>query len=225
MQTLAHHFEEGGWGMYPVLWCMIAVVGITLERAIAYARRSTSSDLLFEIGWALRRGDVSDAMTLAVRSAGPDARIARAALLHWAMPAAVIESAIEAQTRREIDALWRRLPALRAVAGIATLCGLLGTVTGIPASFSCVVSADAASRATMLARGISESMSCTAFGLLVAGLALAAWAVLHAVARRTADELSASGQALRNVLVEHRARLRWNGMRPSLLQPTYRDAR
>ena len=34
MATLAHHFEEGGWGMYPILVWQIIAIGIIIERAI-----------------------------------------------------------------------------------------------------------------------------------------------------------------------------------------------
>ena len=34
MSTLAHHFEEGGWGMYPILFFQILAIGVIVERAI-----------------------------------------------------------------------------------------------------------------------------------------------------------------------------------------------
>ncbi len=34
MATLMHHFQEGGWGMYPILLCQIIAIGIIVERAI-----------------------------------------------------------------------------------------------------------------------------------------------------------------------------------------------
>ena len=33
MSTLAHHFEEGGWGMYLILFWQILAIGIIVERA------------------------------------------------------------------------------------------------------------------------------------------------------------------------------------------------
>ena len=34
MATLMHHFQEGGWGMYPILLFQILAIGIIVERAI-----------------------------------------------------------------------------------------------------------------------------------------------------------------------------------------------
>jgi hypothetical protein len=55
-------------------------------------------------------------------------------------------------------------------AAIALVCttvasGLLGTVVGMVQSYGAVASADPSMRAALLARGISEAMNCTAFGL------------------------------------------------------------
>jgi hypothetical protein len=44
-------------------------------------------------------------------------------------------------------------------------CGLLGTVAGLIHSFAGVAGVDPSLKATLLAKGISEAMSCTAFGL------------------------------------------------------------
>jgi hypothetical protein len=33
MATLAHHFEEGGWGMWPLLACSMVWLALSLERA------------------------------------------------------------------------------------------------------------------------------------------------------------------------------------------------
>jgi biopolymer transport protein ExbB len=44
-------------------------------------------------------------------------------------------------------------------------------------SFAAVASANPADRATMLSKGISEAMNCTAFGLVVAIPALVAFAI------------------------------------------------
>lgn len=44
--------------------------------------------------------------------------------------------------------------------------GLVGTVHGLMTAFGAVGSTDAVNRATLLARGISEAMNCTVFGIV-----------------------------------------------------------
>src|SRR6185503_15024726 len=60
---------------------------------------------------------------------------------------------------------------------VATLVGLLGTITGMIHSFAAVAQANPMDRATLLSKGIAEAMNCTAFGLIVAVPALVMFAV------------------------------------------------
>ena len=62
---------------------------------------------------------------------------------------------------------------------LATLAGLLGTITGLIKSFAGVAGVDPSMKATMLSKGISEAMNCTAFGLFTGILGLATYAVLN----------------------------------------------
>jgi biopolymer transport protein ExbB/TolQ len=73
---------------------------------------------------------------------------------------------------------------------VATLLGLLGTISGMIISFASVASANPAERATLLSAGISEAMNCTAFGLLVAIPALVAYAVFQNRTDRVVTELT-----------------------------------
>src|SRR5690242_11463824 len=114
MAALGHRFEEGGWGMYPILLCGIVVLAIALERATFFARRREAGDELVErLAWPIRVGDVQRALALAMDAEGPAARIARAALLAWSEPVSTIESAIDAQVRVELAPFRRRIPLLQ----------------------------------------------------------------------------------------------------------------
>ena len=62
---------------------------------------------------------------------------------------------------------------------LATLAGLLGTITGLIKAFAGVAGVDPSMKATMLSKGISEAMNCTAFGLFVGILGLATYAILQ----------------------------------------------
>ena len=64
--------------------------------------------------------------------------------------------------------LEKRLGYLALIANVSTLVGLLGTIYGLIQSFAAVASADAASKAELLALGISKAMNTTAFGLISA---------------------------------------------------------
>lgn len=224
MATLAHHFEEGGWGMYPILWCSVILVAVTIERALSlYRSRPDAEKLVGAITGALRTGDVGTAFAHALANEGAVPRLARIALRHAMLPVDRIDAVLQMQLAHELAPLRRRLRAFGAIAGVATLLGLLGTVTGLAPGYGCFANADAASRATMLARGISESMNCLALALFVSVCAIAASYAMHARADVLESELRASAKTLHTVLVDRRPWLRWNGLRPPIERATYRE--
>jgi biopolymer transport protein ExbB/TolQ len=92
------------------------------------------------------------------------------------------------------------------------LSGLLGTVTGLIAAFGAVANADAASRATMLAAGISEAMNCTAFGLLAAIIALIGFAVLNGKTQSIMDDINGATVQVMNLVVNNRSKIDVSGV-------------
>ena len=81
MRWLAHHFEEGGWGMYPLLWCATIALGIGLGRAIHLrGPRVRVDEVIDELDRLLRRGDVAAAVAMALRIPGPSGRVLLAGL-------------------------------------------------------------------------------------------------------------------------------------------------
>ena len=83
---------------------------------------------------------------------------------------------------------------------VATLLGLLGTIIGLIRSFAAVANSSAAEKATELARGISEAMNCTAFGLIVAIPALLIYAGLKAREHQLVDDINESAVTLYNII-------------------------
>jgi biopolymer transport protein ExbB/TolQ len=59
---------------------------------------------------------------------------------------------------------------LTRIGNLATGCGMLGTIVGLVRCFSAMAQPNPAMKAAVLAQGISEATTCTAFGLLI-GLA------------------------------------------------------
>lgn len=88
-----------------------------------------------------------------------------------------LQARMDEALNREISAIDKRTGFLGMFGNVATLLGLLGTISGMIRSFAAVASASPADRATMLSLGISEAMNCTAFGLVVAIPALVAFAI------------------------------------------------
>jgi biopolymer transport protein ExbB len=79
-----------------------------------------------------------------------------------------VEKAMRTNLMELIPRLEKRTHYLGTFANLATLLGLLGTVSGLIHAFTAVATANPAEKANLLAGSISEAMNCTAFGLMVA---------------------------------------------------------
>lgn len=135
-------------------------------------------------------------------------------LLKWSSagegsPQAEVLAAGRAQT--DADAAWdamggsaaaqeerirRRIGALGAVANIATMLGLLGTVYGLILAFSALGDAGAGEKAVRLSEGISTAMATTAWGLVVGIPSLGFHALLDGMARSRVAAIEAAAGAL-----------------------------
>jgi biopolymer transport protein ExbB len=82
----------------------------------------------------------------------------------------------------------RYLGALATIATIAPLLGLFGTVVGMIEIFGSQGAINGAGNPQQLAHGISVALYNTAFGLLIAIPALAAWRALRAIANQRQHE-------------------------------------
>jgi biopolymer transport protein ExbB/TolQ len=96
--------------------------------------------------------------------------------------------------------LDKRTAFLSMFGNVATLVGLLGTITGMIRSFAAVAGANPAEKAALLASGISEAMNCTAYGLITAIPALVAYAVLMNRANHLSEDLNQSALKVFNWL-------------------------
>jgi len=213
MATLAHHFEEGGWGMYPILFWQILAIGIIIERAIYLYRSSINRDVfLATMQKCILAGDIGRAIKLCSAANAPLARIVKAGLMKVNRPDAEVQAAMDEAALRELPKIEHRTPYLALLANLAMLSGLFGTVTGLIAAFGAVANADAASRATMLARGISEAMNCTAFGLLAALIALIGFALLNAKTQSLLDDINGATVQVMNLVVNNRSKINLQGV-------------
>jgi biopolymer transport protein ExbB/TolQ len=105
------------------------------------------------------------------------------------MSAAQIQEGVEEAAIRELPRYGERLNYLALFANVATLLGLLGTIAGLQVSFSSLASVEAAQKATMLAKGISQAMNTTAFGLIVAVPCMVFYTILNNKQQRLTKEL------------------------------------
>lgn len=115
--------------------------------------------------------------------------VVKAGLLKATRDEDEIKTALEVSIVDAAGKIHSRIGYLAMIANVATLLGLLGTIAGLISSFKAVASADAATKQSLLANGISMSMNATAMGLLVAIPVMIAYSVLNGRASRLTDDL------------------------------------
>jgi biopolymer transport protein ExbB/TolQ len=180
--TIIHAFSEGGIFMYFILAFGILTISVMIERAMALytklklAPETLRNDLLKSI----QKGNLAEALSHA--KSFSDTGLGRVAALGCELRLngagdEEVQSRMDEALNHEISSLDKRTGFLAMFGNVATLLGLLGTISGMIHSFAAVASANPADRATMLSKGISEAMNCTAFGLIVAIPALVAFAI------------------------------------------------
>lgn len=174
METLGFLIEQyklGGHFMHPIAIAGAIAIAIIIERwmRIAMQYNIDGTSFMFEVQKYVLANDIDGAIRLcngSGRSALP--KVIKAGLQRASRDEHQIQNAVDAASLEVIPRIEKRLHYLGLIANLATLLGLLGTISGLITSFKAVAVAEASQRQSILSAGISEALNCTAFGLLVA---------------------------------------------------------
>ncbi len=178
--------QAGGFFVWPILAAGLLGLLLFIERWWFFVLRAPRPNRIPEVMAALRRDDRSAASAIVSPTTTDLDRILHAGIDTLSEPRPQREQALETALLREEPTLERGVNLLGAVAGLAPLLGLLGTVTGMITTFD-VISMFGTGNPRLLSGGISVALITTQLGLIVAVPALLAHAwVSRAVARRQA---------------------------------------
>lgn len=162
-------FAKGG----PVMW-LIVVLGLAalvvfVERMLYLHRgQIRSTEFLNGIKNLLGKNRLMEALTLAEETPGPVARIVKAGLRHAGDDEQALRFAVQEAALAEIPILERRIGALAAIAQVAPLFGLLGTLLGMIGTFQVFNQGGSYATPAMLAGGMWQALLTAAAGLAVA---------------------------------------------------------
>ncbi len=206
MTKIGMAFEHGGFWMWPILAIQLFSLAIVMERVYAlFIKRKLDQAAVAEgMEDNIRRGEL-DAVISKAQNLKDVSPVARAALA-GAKAAKFFGGKDEIQGKmdevliHENALLERRVGFLSMLGNVATLTGLLGTITGMIKSFAAVAYANPAEKAALLSAGISEAMNATAYGLITAIPALVAYAILQNRANLLAEEMNGSSLKIFNWL-------------------------
>lgn len=196
-------YQKGGPFMHLIALTFAFALAFIFERLVrlysTYYVDGTS--FMFEVQKYVLANDLDGAIRLC-NGAGKAAlpRVIKAGLQRSSRDDEQIQNAIDAASLEIVPKLEKRLNYLALIANIATLMGLLGTITGLIQSFSAIAVADASQRQAILSAGISEAMNCTAFGLVVAITTMIMHSVLSARATKIIEDIDEFGVKLLDLL-------------------------
>lgn len=170
--SIVDTFLHGGPIMWPILLCSIIAVAISLERIFFVLREKTKRRQadIESIYDHVSNHAILKAVTVGKKSTDFVARMLGYALDHREKS---LHAAVQRGSQLEVKRFTRGMWILDTCITMAPLLGLLGTVTGMMASFEAIgASSDAATGANAVIGGIAEALIATAAGLLIAILAL-----------------------------------------------------
>ncbi|QED29464.1 MotA/TolQ/ExbB proton channel family protein [Microvenator marinus] len=186
--------SKGGWIMIPIALCSVVALALFIERLWSLQKnRALPPRFLEVIDKLLRQERYAEAEALCHQSESHIARILEEGIRYAGRDQAVIRERMEAAGQREVYFMERFTGALGAIATVAPLLGLLGTVTGMISVFQRVVAQASQGQAVDpggLANGIWEALITTAAGLTVAIPAYLAYRFVLSIVDRYAVDMA-----------------------------------
>lgn len=163
-------FIKGGPIMWPLLLTSLIALTVVIERCIFILRerRRRSSNTVEQILAYVERGDVENAIKSGEKTQDFVAKALTYALTHRHQS---FSNALLLAANQELKRFSKGLSTLDTIITLAPLLGLLGTVSGMIRAFGLLGHTELESP-TVITGGISEALIATAFGLLIAIVAL-----------------------------------------------------
>ena len=182
-------FKSGGNFMYPILLFLCLGIAIILERFyfLYYKYNISGSRLFQQIRTYVQKGNLTDAIKIC--DDAPLPAILKAGLVHYNIDSQHVPAAMDEAALAIVPKVQKRTHYLAAIANIATLLGLLGTISGLIVAFQAISGADPGEKAVMLAKGIAIAMNTTYFGLVVAIPCLLFHSILQSKTNKLLDEI------------------------------------
>jgi len=187
--------------MYPLIFCSVILIALTLERALTLRKAAVDGEgLLEEVKGSYNPGsDPAKAIALSDQTGGPIGHMFARGLRNAGRGPDMIEMAMEQEAANETPTLEANLPIIKTIVNIAPLLGLLGTIAGMISSFR-AASAHGLSNPTEVLGGISEALVSTATGITLAVVGFLVYNYFANLTRKITDDMEYYGAELVNYL-------------------------
>lgn len=194
--TLLERARQGGPVMIPLLAVSFLAFVLAVAKSIDLTRFQVyGDDIVREIMERLRGDDIDGARQRAATLKEPLASLVETVIAYRHVARADLEEILHEKVLATLPRMERHLGLLAVLGGIAPLLGLLGTVTGMIHTFQ-LVTLFGTGDARLLSGGISEALTTTAFGLMIAIPILLVHALLVRKTRTLVSALEGSAAAM-----------------------------
>lgn len=196
-------FQDGGYLMFVNLGVLVFSLALICERLymLLFRYRMNSKAFLAEIERSILAGNIEKAKRTCLSLPKPVLpRVIQAALVNVRLGPAAVSSAVDEAMLEVVPLVTRRAGMLWAIANIATLVGLVGTVFGLIQAFGAVGVVSPADKARILTQGISHAMNNTAFGLSIALVCIVFHMIVSNIAKGLVEGLELGSTKVSNLL-------------------------
>ncbi len=208
------HFRQGGWGMWPILTCLVIMLWIVTDRTTTLFGTASLNKDAFSRGLKkyIYAGDLDKAISFVEsQKRTPLTAVILAGLHNVPKREEDVQSAMDEAALRENPRIEKRTGYLAMIGNAAMLCGLLGTVSGLIQCFEAVAKGDPSKKAEVLAAGISEAMNCTAFGLVTAIPSLVLFSLMMGRTQHMLDDVNETSVGIMNLILANKDKIRMPG--------------
>jgi biopolymer transport protein ExbB/TolQ len=178
------------------------VIAVVAERFVHILTKHqvNGEEFMAQIRKLVQAGNIDRAIKLCEAAPLPLLQVVKAGLSQVNRGEEAVIAQMEDRMGEVIPNLEKRIGMLWSLANIATLVGLLGTISGLIKSFAAVAFAEPAQKSALLSRGISEAMYNTALGLGIAVICMVFHLILHGWAKKIKHDLERTTMKLENLL-------------------------
>src|SRR5215475_9033485 len=202
--SLMDAFKENPTFLSVNLVVSAVVIAIIVERAAFQLSRYrvNSKEFFAQIKKLVAAGNIDRAIKLCDASDYPILQLVKAGLTHANKGPDEIDAALSEKLGELKPAVEKRIGVLWSLANIATLIGLIGTVSGLIRTFASIAAQglSQADKQRMLSNGIAEAMYNTAFGLSIAVVCMIAHVFLHTRGKNIQHDLETTTERVFNLL-------------------------
>lgn len=194
----------------PMMWViliMAVIAGVLFVERTLFLHRGQirSTAFLDGIKNILAKRRIVEAITVCEETPGPVAAVVKAALLHASDSEVAMRFAVQDAAVVELPALERRLGSIAAIAQIAPLVGLLGTVLGMTYTFHAFMQGGEYATAQALAGGMWQALITAGASLALAIPAHLGYHLLSGRVRAIVRDVEWAGnEIMRYLMTEYR---------------------